>query len=72
MGGALAIVEAERRLPSGLVLMGVPTFVGDWRARLLPVAKYVIPWWYPMAGADFTDPAVRERVLQASPDADLS
>ncbi len=72
MGGALSIVEATRRVPSGLVLMGVPTFVGDWRARLLPVAKYLVPWWYPLAGADFADPEVRERVLQASPDADLS
>ena len=71
MGGALAIIEAVRREPAALVLLGVPTFVGDWRARLLPVAKYVVRWWYPLARADFADPFVRARALQGSPEIDL-
>jgi carboxylesterase len=71
MGGALALLDATRRAPAGLVLISVPTFVGDWRTRLLPIIKYVVRWWYPLAQADFADPALRERILRDAPDADL-
>jgi carboxylesterase len=71
MGGALALLDATRRAPAALVLISVPTFVGDWRTRLLPIIKYVVRWWYPLAQADFTDPALRARILRDAPDADL-
>ncbi len=72
MGGSLAIYESARQPPSGLVLLAVPTFVtADWRANFLPLLKYVVRWWYPMARADFGDPATRAGVLLHSPDLDL-
>jgi carboxylesterase len=71
MGGLLAIAEATRRSPAGLVLLGVPTFVGDWRTRLLPIARHIVRWWYPLANADFSDPSVRERMLEQAPAIDL-
>lgn len=71
MGGLLAIADAVRRAPSALVLLGVPTFIGDWRTRFLPVAKYIVRWWYPMAGVDFRDPQVRERMIEQAVGIDL-
>ena len=71
MGGLLSILDATRREPAALVLLGVPTFIGDWRTRLLPLAKYVVRWWYPLAQADFGDPAVRERMKEQSSTIDL-
>lgn len=71
MGGNLAILAAARQPPAALVLLAVPTFIGDWRLRLLPVARYVVPWWYPLERVDFSEPAVRERVLRNAPGADL-
>ena len=72
MGGALAIFESARQPPAALVLLGVPTFVeGDWRIRVLPVAKYLVRWWYPLAQADFSDPLVRARMAQRSPGSNL-
>lgn len=68
MGGLLAIIESARRPPSGLVLLGVPTFVGgNWRIHLLPVVKYLMRWWYPLEKLDFADPAERARVLARDP-----
>ena len=72
MGGALAMIETNRRAPVALVLIAVPTFVDrDWRVGLLPVAKYVVRWWYPFAQADFDDPVVRAGVLKRSPEVDI-
>lgn len=71
MGGMLAIIETIRRAPSGLVLLAVPTYIADWRARLLPLGKYVVRWWYPLAALDFDDAYVRVRLRERSPDADL-
>jgi carboxylesterase len=71
MGGTLAIVDAARRMPFALVLLGVPTYVADWRAHLLPLGKYIVRWWYPLAELDFDDALVRERMRERSPDLDL-
>ena len=72
MGGALAVVESVRQPPAALVLLGVPTFVGgDWRIPFLRVGKYVVRWWYPLAQVDFSDPSVRARMLQRSPDLNI-
>lgn len=71
MGGLLAMAEAVRRAPSALVLLGVPTSIGDWRTRFLPLAKYFVRWWYPLAGVDFRDPEVRERMLEQAAGVDL-
>jgi carboxylesterase len=71
MGGLLAIRDAVRRAPAGLVLLGVPTYIGDWRTRVLPLAKYIVRWWYPLAGVDFRDPQVREQMLERASDIDL-
>lgn len=72
MGGALAIYEAAREVPAGLVLLAVPTHIaGDWRVRLLPIAKYIVRWWYPFADANFGDPVVRASILRKSPELDL-
>lgn len=72
MGGSLAIYEAAQRPPAGLVVVALPTFVDrDWRAHLVPVAKYFIRWWYPFAQANFNDPTVRASIHNRIQDFDL-
>jgi carboxylesterase len=72
MGGMLAVAEAAQRPPALLVLIGMPTFIGDWRVRFIPIAKYAIRWWYPLTDAALDDPVVQERVRHHSPDVDMS
>jgi carboxylesterase len=72
MGGALAMAEAARHTPALLVLMGVPTFIGDWRVRFIPVAKYAVRWWYPLTDSALDDPIVQARVREHAPDVDMS
>lgn len=77
MGGALAISEMVRE-PADLLVLLAPALglTGDRRRRLLlsllPVVKYMRPWFYPLANVSFADPAVRRRIARfAPPDLDL-
>lgn len=72
MGGALAVAETAVRPPIALVLIGMPTFIGDWRVHFIPVAKYAIRWWYPLTDAELDDPVVQERVRRHTPVVDMS
>lgn len=72
MGGSLAIIETSRRSPAALVLIGMPTFLGNaWLARMLTVGKYFVRWWYPMANTDFNDSKVRAWMLEQRPGIDI-
>lgn len=71
MGGTLGILVATRRPVVGLVTLATPLQVPDWRARLVPLFRPVLPYWYPYKFADWNDPMVRESVLAFAPGADL-
>jgi carboxylesterase len=73
LGGALAIMLAPHYAFTRLVLLATPLMLqGDWRLNLLPLAKYVIPWFYPLKEADLSDPFIQQRIREFAPDADLS
>lgn len=74
MGGLIALYLAARRkdLVDALVLLAPAMLLRNERPLTLSgVAKYVLPWIYPLQRANFSDPLLRANVLQHLPDADL-
>lgn len=73
MGGALALLLARRRQFERLALLATPLRLqGDWRLQFLPLARYFVPWYYPLEQANFTDPFLQQRIREFLPDADLT
>lgn len=72
MGGALTLLLARRHAFERMVLLATPLMLqGDWRVNVLPVVRYLIPWFYPLERADFSDPFIQQRIREYAPDADL-
>lgn len=73
LGGALGILLTERHTFSRLVLLSTPLWLqGDWRLKMLGVARFVVPWFYPLKEASLDDPFIQHRMREFAPDADLS
>lgn len=73
LGGALAILLNQQQSFDRLVLLATPLKIqGDWRLNLLPLARYIIPWYYPLENADLSDPFTQQRLHELAPDADLA
>jgi carboxylesterase len=72
MGGALASLLAAESPPAALLLLAMPTFLRPrWAMPLLPALKHLMPWFRPLARADFSDPAVRGQIQQFDAEIDL-
>ncbi|MCS6848114.1 MAG: alpha/beta fold hydrolase [Anaerolineae bacterium] len=48
----------------GIVVMAAPTSVNDSRTRLVRFARYFVPYYYPLKGANFNDPNFRASIYQ--------
>jgi len=48
----------------GIVVMAAPSAVNDARTRLVRFARYFVPYYYPLKGANFDDPKFRADILQ--------
>jgi carboxylesterase len=60
MGAALAFCLAADTPPAGMVAMSPLVSLGDdVRLRLLPLARYVVHWVYPLRGLPLDDPMTR-------------
>lgn len=71
-GGALAVLLARARLFERLVLLATPVRLqGDWRINVLPLARHIMPWFYPLAQADLSDAYVQHQIREHMPDIDL-
>lgn len=71
-GGLLALRLAAREPLAGIILLAPALRLRG--GALLPLAgllQHVVPWYYPLARANFADPAVRAAVLERAPDANL-
>jgi carboxylesterase len=68
MGGALALALAQEHGPrvSGLVLVNPAVRFDDWRVRLVPVLRHVVPSVAPIA-SDIKKPGVVELAYRRSP-----
>lgn len=72
MGALLTCVIAARFPVQGIILAAPALrLVGQSLIRFADVAARVQPWYYPLARADFSKPAVREAIRGFVPDADL-
>ena len=69
MGGAVALKLAAH--PDRLVLLAPFSRLADPRARLLPVAQYVLPQLKPFQNADFTQEVVRSQFRRLEPTLNL-
>lgn len=71
-GGSLAMLLNTRYSFERMVLLATPIRLqGDWRLHLLPLARYIMPWYYPLEQADFADSRLREFLREKNSDLDL-
>jgi carboxylesterase len=64
LGGLLALHLAARRPIDGVITVAAALDIaGGWQLRALPVARYIMRWYYPMRTADFSDPELRSRLM---------
>jgi carboxylesterase len=60
LGGLLALHLAAHRPIAGVITLAAALQLsGGWPLHLLPIARYVMPWFYPMRAANFRDPLLR-------------
>lgn len=67
MGGVLALRLAARQQErvAGVVVLSTPTrFTGGWQIKAVPLARYVMKWFYPLSTLDLSDPAARSEVIK--------
>ncbi len=61
----LCAITEGRALPiRGIVVLAAPSAINDPRVKLVRFARHVVPWHYPLKGADFADAAVRADILK--------
>jgi esterase/lipase len=72
MGGALSLTSAVTLKPDQLILLAPFSKLPDWREKLLPVAKYILPELRPFEKADFNDTSIIAEFKKMLPDADLT
>ena len=71
-GALLALHLAARESPDGLILLAPALRLrGGGLLRLTGLLQHVMPWYYPLARADFSNPGVRAAVLERAPEANL-
>lgn len=68
MGGAIALHLAAREQVAGIVTIATPVTLDNPLLPLLPVARLVLPYWYPLRRIDLTSPGVMERLRTYAPD----
>lgn len=72
IGALLALRLAVSAPVRGAILLAPALRLrGGSLLRLAGMLQYIMPWYYPLARANFADPAVRAAVLERAPDADL-
>lgn len=78
MGGLIALHLAahenshEHATLRGIIVMAAPLAVNDPRTKLVRFARYFVPYFYPLKGMNFNDPAVRANLQERMGDANAS
>jgi len=63
MGGLLSLHLAAHHSVAGVIAMGTPAYIADWRFRFVPLAQYFVRWVTHPMESDLTDPEAEERVF---------
>lgn len=67
MGGLLTLHLAATQADAplrGIVMMAAPAAINDARTKLVKFAQHFMPYYYPLRGADFSDPVFRADLQQ--------
>lgn len=71
-GGLLALRLAAREPLAGIIALAPALRLrGGNLLQITGLLKHLMPWYYPLARANFADPAVRAAVLERAPEAQL-
>ena len=62
MGGAIALQIASHHSVSGVITLAGAAFLKDWRLKLLPFARYIIPYQHKSKGPDIRNKEIKGRV----------
>ncbi|MEP7188353.1 MAG: alpha/beta fold hydrolase [Roseiflexaceae bacterium] len=72
LGGLLGLHMAAREPVAGLIALAPALRLrGGSLLRATGLLRHVMPWYYPLARANFASPAVRAAVLERAPEANL-
>jgi carboxylesterase len=71
MGGALSLTSSVTLKPHQLILLAPFSKLPDWREKLLPAVRYVLPELRPFEKANFNDSSVRAEFTKMLPDVNL-
>lgn len=73
MGGLLALhLAAQQRIDGVIGLAAALQLQGGWPLKTLGVARYAVPWFYPLRYANFNDPLIRADIQQKAGQIDLN
>lgn len=62
MGGALALHLASHHPVDGLITLAAAVYLKDWRLRLLPLARHLVPYQYKSKGPDIRNQELKPRI----------
>jgi len=59
MGGALALHLASHHRVAGVITLAAAVFLKDWRLRLLPLARHIVPYQHKSRGPDIRNKKIK-------------
>ena len=68
LGGVIALHMAARESFAGLVSLAAPTHIDNPLIHIVPVARFLLPYWYPLKRLNLSNPRVVERLRTYMPD----
>lgn len=72
LGGLLALQLAAQQPVAGVITLAAALQIaGGWPLRTLPVARYLVRWYYPLQYNDLKNPAVRANLAERVGDLDF-
>ncbi len=62
MGGALALHLASHHPVAGVITLAAAVFLKDWRLRLLPLARHIVPYQHKSKGPDIRNKNIKPHI----------
>ncbi|GAB4336371.1 MAG: carboxylesterase [Calditrichia bacterium] len=63
MGGALALHLAAHQPVDAVISLAGAAFIKDWRLKLLPLARHIVPYQYKSKGPDIRDQSAKQKIV---------
>lgn len=73
MGGLLALhLAAQQQIDGVITLAAALQLHGGWPLKTLGLARFAVPWFYPLRYANFNDPLIRADIQEKAGQIDLN